>query len=59
MSKAPEWLQGVSISGIALTEKQTKIIEHIISNGRITSSEIQKMFKTSRQAAQAEIQSKK
>ncbi|NJD77513.1 MAG: Fic family protein [Candidatus Methanoperedens sp.] len=40
---------------VALTEKQTKIIEHIISNGRITSGEIQKMFKISRPAAYKEI----
>lgn len=40
---------------IALTERQTKIIEYIISNGRITSSEFQKMFKISRQAAHKEI----
>ncbi len=40
---------------IALTEKQTKIVEHIISNGRITSGEIQKMLKISRQAAHKEL----
>ncbi|MDW7727955.1 MAG: Fic family protein [Candidatus Methanoperedens sp.] len=40
---------------IALTKKQTRIIEHLISNGRITSSEIQKMFTISRQAAHKEI----
>ena len=40
---------------IALTEKQTKIIEHLISNTRITSSEIQNMFKISRQSAHKEI----
>lgn len=40
---------------IALTEKQTKIIEHLISNGRITSSDIQNMFKISRQSAHKEI----
>src|SRR5659263_60949 len=40
---------------IALTEKQTKIVEHIISNGQITSGEIQKMFKISRQASHKEI----
>ena len=40
---------------VALTEKQTKIIEHIISNGRITSGEIQKMLKISRQAAHKEL----
>ncbi|HEY9204922.1 MAG TPA: Fic family protein [Candidatus Methanoperedens sp.] len=40
---------------VALTEKQTKIIEHMISNGRITSGEIQKMFKISRPAAYKEI----
>ncbi len=40
---------------VALTEKQAKIIEHIISNGRITSGEIQKAFKISRPAAYKEI----
>lgn len=40
---------------IALTEKQMKIMENIISNGQITSGEIQKMFKISRQAAHKEI----
>ncbi len=40
---------------VALTEKQTKIIEHIISGGQITSGEIQEMFKISRQAAHKEI----
>ena len=40
---------------IAITGKQTKIIEHLISNGRITSSEIQNMFEISRQAAHKEI----
>ena len=40
---------------LALTEKQTKVIEHMILNGRITSGEIQKMFKISRQAAHKEI----
>ena len=40
---------------LALTEKQTKVIEHMISNGRITSGEIQKMFKISRPAAYKEI----
>jgi predicted HTH transcriptional regulator len=32
-----------------------KIMENIISNGQITSREIQKMFKISRQAAHKEI----
>ena len=40
---------------IALTEKQMKIMENIISNGQITSGEIQKMFNISRQAAHKEI----
>ena len=40
---------------IALTDKQIQIIEHLILNGRITSSEIQKMFTISRQAAHKEI----
>lgn len=40
---------------VALTEKQTKIIEQIISNGRITSGQIQKMLKISRQAAHKEF----
>ena len=40
---------------IALTEKQTKIIEHLISNDRIISSDIQNMFKISRQSAHKEI----
>ena len=40
---------------IALTEKQMKIMENIISNGQITSGEIQKIFKISRQAAHKEI----
>ncbi len=40
---------------VALTEKQTKVVEHIISNGRITSGEIQKMLKISRQAAHKEL----
>lgn len=40
---------------IALTEKQMKMMENIISNGQITSGEIQKMFKISRQAVHKEI----
>ncbi|NJD54764.1 MAG: Fic family protein [Candidatus Methanoperedens sp.] len=40
---------------LALTEKQTKVIEYMILNGRITSGEIQKMFKISRPAAYKEI----
>ncbi len=40
---------------IALNEKQTKIIEHIISTGRITSGEIQKILKISRQAVHKEL----
>jgi len=40
---------------IALTERQMKIIEFIQKNGRIASSDIQKMFKISRQAAHKEI----
>lgn len=44
-----------AIGQVALTEKQTKLIEYIISNGRITSGEIQKMYKISRPAAYKEI----
>jgi len=40
---------------IALTDRQMKIVEHIYKNGRLTSGEIQKMFKISRQAAYKEI----
>ena len=40
---------------IALTERQIKIIEFMQKNGRIASSDIQKMFKISRQAAHKEI----
>jgi len=40
---------------LALTEKQIKVIEHMLLNGRITSGEIQKMFKISRPAAYKEI----
>ena len=40
---------------IALTEKQMKILESIIKNGRITSGDIQKMFDISRQATHKEI----
>lgn len=40
---------------IALTERQMKILEYIQRNGRMTSGEIQKMFKISRQAAHKEI----
>ena len=40
---------------VALAERQMKIVEHIISNERITSGEIQKMFKISRPAAYKEI----
>ncbi len=40
---------------IALTERQMKIVERIFSNGRITSGEIQNMFKISRPAAYKEI----
>ena len=43
------------IGQIALTERQMKILEYIQRNGRITSGEIQKMFKISRQAAHKEI----
>jgi Fic family protein len=41
---------------IALTEKQMKIMEKIVTNGRITSKEIQEMFKISRQAVHKELQ---
>jgi Fic family protein len=47
--------KNVSKGQVALTEKQTKVIGHIISNGRIASGEIQKMFKISRPAAYKEI----
>jgi Fic family protein len=40
---------------IALTEKQMKIMEKIVANGKITSGEIQDMFKISRQAAYKEL----
>ena len=40
---------------IALTEKQMKIMEKIVTNGRITSKEIQEMFKISRQAVHKEL----
>lgn len=41
---------------IALTEKQIKIMEKIVANGKITSGEIQDMFKISRQAVHKELQ---
>ena len=41
---------------IALTEKQMKIMEKIVTNGKITSKEIQEMFKISRQAVHKELQ---
>ncbi len=44
-----------AVGHIALAEKQSKIVGHIISKGRITSAEIQNMFKISRQAAHKEI----
>lgn len=47
--------KNISKGQVALTEKQTKVIGHIISNGRIASGEIQKMFKISRPAAYKEI----
>jgi len=40
---------------IELSERQTKIVEHISINGKITSSEIQDMFNISRQAAHRDI----
>jgi Fic family protein len=40
---------------IALTERQMKIMEKIVANGKITSGEIQDMFKISRQAAYKEL----
>lgn len=40
---------------IALTEKQMKILEFILKNGKIASGDIQKMFDISRQAAHKEI----
>ncbi len=39
----------------ALTDRQMRIIESIQKNGRITSGEIQRMFKITRQAAYKEI----
>lgn len=40
---------------IALTERQMRILESVIKNGKITSGEMQKMFNISRQAAHKEI----
>lgn len=40
---------------IALTEKQMKIMEKVVANGKITSGEIQEMFKISRQAVHKEL----
>lgn len=40
---------------IPLSERQMKIVEHIISRGRITSGDLQKMFNISRQAAHKEL----
>ena len=40
---------------IALTEKQMKIMEKVVANGKITSGEIQEMFKISRQAVYKEL----
>lgn len=40
---------------IALTERQMKIMEKIVTNGQITSGEIQEMFKISRQAVHKEL----
>ena len=40
---------------IALTEKQMRIMEKIVTNGKITSKEIQDMFKISRQAVHKEL----
>ncbi|VVB92738.1 Fic/DOC family protein [uncultured archaeon] len=63
ISKVKEKVLQLSLEGhkkaargqIALTEKQTNVVEYIISNGRITSGEIQKMLKISRQAAHKEL----
>jgi len=63
ISKVKEKVLQLSLDGhkkaargqVALTERQTKVVEHIISNGRITSGEIQKMLKISRQAAHKEL----
>jgi Fic family protein len=41
---------------IALTERQMRIMEKIVTNGKITSKEIQEMFKISRQAVHKELQ---
>lgn len=38
-----------------MTERQMKIIEFIHNNGKITSGDIQKMFKITRQAVNKEI----
>ena len=40
---------------IALTEKQMKIMEKVVANGKITSGEIQEQFKISRQAVHKEL----
>ena len=40
---------------MALTEKQMKILEFILKNGKITSGDMQKMFNISRQATHKEI----
>ena len=40
---------------IALTERQMQIVEFINTTGKIRSSDIQRMFKMSRQAAHKEI----
>lgn len=63
ISKVKEKVVRLSLEGhkkaargqVALTEKQSKIVEHILSKGRITSAEIQNMFKISRQAVHKEL----
>ncbi|MBI2136270.1 Fic family protein [Candidatus Woesearchaeota archaeon] len=40
---------------IALTERQMKILEMIVTNGKITSGEIQDLFKITRQAVHKEL----
>ena len=40
---------------IALTERQTKIVEYIVKNGRITNRDLRSMFKISDEGARKEI----
>ncbi len=50
-----ERLRKTKKSQIALTERQMKIIEYIVQNGKIANKEIRSMFKISAQAAHKEI----